>query len=78
MKTRNRTPAERAIIYAAVMGELSLEETRELLKSAGFGHLPDASWSMLTKTYLPKFRENPRLIGQSIHSPLSLGDLKEV
>ena len=77
MKTRNRTPAERAIIYAAVMGELSLEETRELLKSAGFGHMPESSWDMLKRKYLPEFRKNPRLIGECIHKPKSMGDIGE-
>ena len=75
MKTRNRTPAERAIIYAALMGGLDLEETRELLQSVNLGPLPDTSWEMLQRKYLPALQADHRVLGQSIHNPNALGDL---
>lgn len=75
MKTRNRTPAERAVIYAALVGGLTLDQTRKLLTDAGFGELPDSSWEMLNRKYLPKFASDPGLIGRSIYAPKAMGDL---
>lgn len=77
MKTRNRTPAERAVIFASLLGELSLEQTRKLLKDSGFGELPDSSWEMLNRAYLPKFRSNPKLLGESIYSPKPISELDD-
>lgn len=77
---RNRKPAERAIIFASLVGGLSLEDTRKLLKEAGYGDrgLPDRSWVLLNEAYLPRFKENPRLMGESIFAPKPMGDLTDI
>jgi len=75
---RNRKPAERAIIFAGLVGGLTIDETRELLDEAGFGGdgLPLRSWELLQQAYLPEFLKNPTLIGESIYAPKPMGDLK--
>lgn len=75
---RNRKPSERAIIFAGLIGGLTLDEVRELLDEAGFGgeNLPLRSWELLQAAYLPEFLKNPTLLGQSIYSPKPMGDLK--
>jgi hypothetical protein len=77
---RNRRPAERAIIFAALMGGLTLEETRKLLAEAGYSDrsLPERSWVLLNEAYLPKFRENHRFMGESIFTPKAMGDLADI
>jgi len=75
---RNRKPAERTIIFASVIGGLSLDQTRSLLKEAGFGDrdLPNRSWELLNSAYLPKLKENPSIIGEWIFSPPAMGDIE--
>lgn len=74
---RNRKPSERAIIFGALLGGIGLTETRKLLEEAGFGDraLPERSWVLLRDAYLPKFLENPALIGECIYNPRAMGDL---
>ena len=73
---RNRKPAERAIIFGALVGGLSLDSTRALLEDAGYGDraLPDRSWEILKSAYLPKFMVNPHFLGECIYSPRAMGD----
>jgi len=73
---RNRKPAERAIIFGALVGGLSLESTRALLVEAGYGdrELPDRSWELLNAAYLPRFIKNPHFLGECIYSPRAMGD----
>ena len=77
---RHRKPAERAIIFASLVSGLTLEQTRQLLKDAGFGdrELPERSWTLLTNAYLPRFLNNLRFMGESIYAPKPMGDLPEV
>lgn len=77
---RPRKPAERAIIFAALMGGLSLEQTRKLLKDAGFGDrdLPSRSWVLLNEAYRPRFASNLQFMGESIYSPKPMGDLPDI
>jgi len=77
---RNRKPAERAIIFAALVGGLSLEATRKLLDEAGYGDrgLPERAWVLLRDAYLPKFLANPQFIGESIYSPMTMSELADL
>lgn len=77
IRGRNRKPAERAIIFASLLGGLSLERTRELLKEAGYGDrdLPERSWILLKDAYLPKFKENLDFVGESIFFPKTMNNL---
>lgn len=77
---RNRKPAERAIIFAALVGGLSLDETRKLLDEAGYGDrgLPERAWFLLREAYLPKFLANPQFIGESIYSPKTMTELADI
>lgn len=70
-----RKPAERAIVFAGLVGNLSLDQVNELLDSVGFRHVPQASWEMLNRAYLPEFQKDFKLLGESIHKPRKLGDL---
>lgn len=74
---RNRKPAERAIIFAAIVGDLPLDKTRELLQEAGYGdrELPDRSWELLRNVYRPKILQSPELLGEFIYKPKAMGDL---
>ena len=77
MRTRIKTPSERAIIYAGVLGNLTLEQVNDLLVGAGFpGDLPKSSWEMLHRAYRPRFLEEPVLLGECIYSPRAVGDLE--
>lgn len=77
MNRGRRKPAERAIIYAAVVGGLTIEQTKEMLIEAGFGgRIPKTSWEMLNRVYLPQFLSDPNFLGESIYKPLPMGALK--
>lgn len=75
---RNRKPSERAIIFGALVGGLSLESTRALLEEAGFGDrdLPQRSWELLKTVYLPKFLTSNHFLGECIYSPRAMGDFE--
>lgn len=77
---RPRKPAEEAKMIASLVSGLNLEQTRLLLKDAGFGdhELPKRSWTLLTEAYSPRFLNNPRLMGESICAPKPMGGLPEV
>lgn len=70
-----REPAERAIAFAGLIGGLSLDQVNELLKSAGFRDVPQASWEMLSRAYLPEFQKNLQVLGECIYKPRKMGDL---
>lgn len=48
---RNRTPTERAIIYAGVLGGLTLEEINDLLKQTKTRKVPKESYDAMKKAY---------------------------
>lgn len=50
----NRTPAERAIIFAAVLGGLTLDELNALLPPAT-RKVPESSYQMMRNTYFEAF-----------------------
>lgn len=76
MKTRNKLPAERAVVFACALGGLSLDETRAILREAGLpDDLPDSSWEMVLRKYVPSFVEAPSSLGKNILSPSPMGDL---
>ena len=74
-KTRNRKPAERAIIYAGLVGNLTREAVCDLLREAGFPDIKESSWKVLAREYLPVFTKNPSEIGSNIYRPRQISDL---
>ena len=77
---RNWTPAERAIIYAGVIGDLPLSRISELLtnvkaQATSSRDLPQTSYDRIKRKYLPAFAANPSLLGECIEHPRPEGDL---
>jgi hypothetical protein len=82
---RSRTPSERAIIFAGVLGGLSLEQINKLLEPLvpTAASVPDSSYLMMRKDYFDKMVEgigsrasdetNP--FGEMIFHPKPIGDL---
>ncbi|MYM22882.1 hypothetical protein GTP46_09525 [Duganella sp. FT135W] len=83
MSGKKRTPSERAIIYAGVLGGLSIQQIDELLQPLGAGRLNPNSYEMLKGTYFSSMVNgiggistdvlNP--FGESIYHPKQMGDL---
>ncbi len=69
MRGRKKLPAERAIIYGAMLGGMSLEEVNSLLESIGAEHLNPSSYKMILSNELPYFKEalDPRLRDLILH-----------
>lgn len=77
---KKRPPCARAIIYAAVLGELEKADAEKLLLDAGLGayqSIPDGTWKMLKSKYVPYFRENPKALGKFIYKPMPVGDFAD-
>ncbi|MCM2564505.1 MULTISPECIES: hypothetical protein [Janthinobacterium] len=79
---RVRTPAERAIIYAGVLGGLSLEQLNNLLAQTNTRCVPAASYESMKKTYVPFWiagmetkGEGPNIFGKEIYHPTPWGRL---
>jgi hypothetical protein len=77
MAGKRRTEAERAIIYAGVMGGLSNEGVDELLKQVGGRALAPSSYNWVTKQYVPYFQNDPKRLGAAIKHPPTSGQVKE-
>lgn len=83
MPGKKRTPTERAIIYAGVLGGLSIEQIDELLAPVGATKLNPNSYAMMKGTYfnsmLTGIGHAPSKLlnafGESIYSPKPMGDL---
>jgi len=83
MPGKKRTPSERAIIYAGVLGGLSIEQIDELLAAVGAAALNSNSHEMLRGTYFGQMVagigdapcESPNAFGDSIYRPKPMGDL---
>ena len=68
-----RKPAARAIIYAAALGELSLEQANQLLAWCGFEPVPEPRWKTIIENECPLFKREPRKLGEFIiHQPAIL------
>lgn len=76
MSGKRRKPAERAILFAAAYGELTLEQANDLLKQAGFRACPESSWEMLKRSYVPAFANRPHYMGQYIFVPASIAGIE--
>lgn len=72
-----RPPHERAIIYAAIYGELTIDETNTLLEKVGGSKIPKSTFDMVKSRYIPAFKKDPSKMGANIFHPQTLGDLDE-
>lgn len=77
MKTRNKSQAERAILFAAAVGGLSRDKADELMAESGFEPVNPSSWDMVLDKYVPHFEKHPELLGWCILKPMSITDLKK-
>lgn len=83
MSGTKRTPAERAIIYAGVLGGLSIVQIDELLEQVGGRRLNPNSHAMLKGTYFSNMvagignaaSDCPNAFGESIYHPKPMGEL---
>lgn len=83
MSGKKRTPTERAIIYAGVLGGLSIKQIDELLEPLGAAALNPNSYAMLQRTYFSSMiagignqpAKSPNAFGDSIYHPQPMGDL---
>lgn len=79
-KKRNYTIGERAIIYTAIAGGLSLEEVNRELglyqheQGMSPRRVPESSYKMIKEKYLPKI--GIKGMWSQISSPKSLGGLE--
>ena len=79
-KKRNYTLGERAIIYTAIAGGLSLEEVNRELGMYQHDYkiplrqVPESSYKMIKEKYLPKI--GIKGMWKQISSPKSLGGLE--
>lgn len=79
---RNRTPAERAIIYASVLAGLGPDGTTTLLKSVGARAMNANSYKEIERNYLPYFADDLEFKGPwdrlrtSIASPATRTEIK--
>lgn len=73
-----RTPQVRAIIYAGIFGQLSLNQVNELLKAAGCEKqaVPENTYRSILKNEIPAFQRYPELLGKFIFHPKTRGWLK--
>jgi hypothetical protein len=70
-----RTPPERALIYAAVMSEASLQEINGILDASGFRALPKTSYDLIRRSYVPVFRLYPPSLLENIQSPYTMAKI---
>lgn len=79
----NRTPAERAIIFAAVLGGLTLDELNALLPPT-IRKAPESSYQMMRKTYFQAFvkgigtqpSDSKNAFGKMLDHPPPVSDLE--
>lgn len=77
MPGSRRLPHERAIIFAAAMGDLPIEQVNELLLAVKARKIPPSSYKMVLDTYAPKFRKDPALLGANIDHPSPISHLDD-
>lgn len=77
MSGKRRTEAERAIIYAAVMGGLSNERTDQILAEVGFRPLSPASYKWILRSYVPLFLGRIERLGAAIEHPPTDAHIRE-
>ncbi|XXT16681.1 hypothetical protein WME94_41270 [Sorangium sp. So ce429] len=77
MAGKRRTEAERAIIYAGVMGGLSNERVDALLRQVGGRPLAPGSYQWVKKQYVPYFRNDPSRLGAALEHPPTSGQVKD-
>jgi hypothetical protein len=83
MPGKKRTPTERAIIYAGILGGLSIEQINELLKPLEVEDLNSASYAMMKGIYFEhmitdigrKSSNSKNAFGESIYHPKPMGDI---
>ena len=77
MPGKRKIPAQRAIEFAAIMAGCSLEEVNEMLNSAGFRDMNEASYTMVKKQYVPFLRSaGNSYIKEHLYSPRRLNQLR--
>lgn len=75
MSGARRTEAERAIIYAGVLGEMPLETINKMLASVGARDLVQSSFDSIRKSYVPHFKMDLGQLGDAIKHPPTWGEL---
>lgn len=70
-----RAPAERALVYAAIMSEASLEEVNVVLSKSGYRDLAPTSYDMIRRSYVPVFRLHPPALLENIQSPYTMAKI---
>lgn len=76
MMDRNRTPAQRAIIYGMALSGASNEAINQALIASGTGPLPEASYRSIMKDYVPYFRSDMTRLGKALYAPPTWTQLK--
>lgn len=78
MGTRTkRTEAERAIIYAGVMGGLSNDRVNQLLDQVSGRPLPPTSFEWVRRKYTPYFLGDLNRLGSAIEHPPTTTQINE-
>src|SRR4051812_8804794 len=72
MPGKRRKPQERALYYAAIMGDASFEKVNELLAAAEYRPVPITTYEMLRDKYVPVFRLPPPALLEAITNPKNL------
>jgi hypothetical protein len=74
---KKRTPVERAIIYAGVLGGLDKLKIDELLSSANLpSNVPQSTIDLIKRNEVPAWLKNPDLLGKHIYHPEPYGEMK--
>ncbi|NUQ73792.1 MAG: hypothetical protein HUU21_09570 [Polyangiaceae bacterium] len=74
---KRRSEAERAIIYAAVMGGLTNARVDQLLEQVGGRPLPPGSYEWVKRSYVPYFLGQLDRLGAAIEHPPTATHIKE-
>jgi hypothetical protein len=78
MPGAKRERGERALIFAATMAELPIEEVREMLTAAfPTAVLPDNAYKTLLNDYAPVFKAEKKALAEAIRKGMSWTRLKE-
>lgn len=66
---RNRTHAERSIIFSGALGGSTLDDINARLASVGARPLPQTSYDELRRIYVPFFEADLRRLDEAIKRP---------
>ena len=78
MAGRRRAPPERAILYAAAIGGLTLDQANQLLVEARLpAAVPIGTWNSIRRAYVPYFLADPTRLGEMIYHPIPVGDFED-